>query len=100
MRAGGEAGFTFEATGIGGVFAVRNEVNRAEGARWKRKPNWGATWRQTYVQVGRLEISRKREAKKADAEGQQIERATERHNGVGLTVGVTALRSGPSTLQP
>jgi tetratricopeptide (TPR) repeat protein len=44
-------------------------------------------------------LGRKREAKKADAEGQQIERAADRHNGVGLTIGVTALRSDPPTLQ-
>ncbi len=36
---------------------------------------------------------RKREAKKAEAEGQQIERAADRHNGVGLTIGLTALCS-------
>ena len=38
-------------------------------------------------------LGRRREAKKADAEGQQIERAADRHNGVGFKVGVTALRS-------
>ena len=38
-------------------------------------------------------LGRKREAKRADAEGQQIERAADRHNAVGLTIGVTALRS-------
>jgi tetratricopeptide (TPR) repeat protein len=38
-------------------------------------------------------LGRKRKAKKADAEGRQIERAADRHNGVGLTIGVTALRS-------
>ena len=38
-------------------------------------------------------LGRKREAKKADAEGKQIERAVDRDNGVGLTIGVTALRS-------
>jgi tetratricopeptide (TPR) repeat protein len=38
-------------------------------------------------------LGRKREANKAGGEGQQIERAVDRHNGVGLTVGVTALRS-------
>jgi tetratricopeptide (TPR) repeat protein len=44
-------------------------------------------------------LGRKREAKRADAEGQQIERAADRHNGVGLTIGVTALRSN-STVTP
>jgi tetratricopeptide (TPR) repeat protein len=38
-------------------------------------------------------LGRKREAKKADSEGQQIEHAADRHNGFGLTIGVTALRS-------
>jgi len=38
-------------------------------------------------------LGRKREAKKAGTQGQQIERAAYRHNGVGLTIGVTALRS-------
>jgi tetratricopeptide (TPR) repeat protein len=38
-------------------------------------------------------LGRKREAKRADAEGQQIEHAAGRRNGVGLTIGVTALRA-------
>ncbi len=38
-------------------------------------------------------LGHKREAKKAAAEGQQIERAANRHNGVGSTIAVTALRS-------
>jgi tetratricopeptide (TPR) repeat protein len=38
-------------------------------------------------------LGRKSEAKKADAEGKQIERAVDRDNGVGLTIGLTALRS-------
>jgi tetratricopeptide (TPR) repeat protein len=38
-------------------------------------------------------LGRTREAKKAKGEGQQIERAADRHNGIGLTIGVTALRS-------
>jgi tetratricopeptide (TPR) repeat protein len=38
-------------------------------------------------------LGRTREAKKAKGEAQQIERAADRHNGIGLTIGVTALRS-------
>ncbi len=38
-------------------------------------------------------LGRKRDAKKADAEGRQTERAADRRNGVGLTIGVTALRA-------
>jgi tetratricopeptide (TPR) repeat protein len=40
-------------------------------------------------------LGRKREARKADAAGQHIERAADRRSGVGLTIGVTALRSNP-----
>jgi len=47
---------------------------------------------QNYAVVLR-KLNRKREANKAGAEGRQIERAVDRHNGVGLTVGVTALLS-------
>ena len=36
---------------------------------------------------------RKREAKEMETQGQQIERAAERHNGVGATISVTALLS-------
>lgn len=46
-------------------------------------------------------LGRKREAKKFQAEGLQIERASNRRNGVGSTIRVTALRSNPPvTLQP
>ena len=39
--------------------------------------------------VALRKFGRKREANKAGAEGRQIERAVHRHNGVGLTVGVS-----------
>ncbi len=46
-------------------------------------------------------LGRKREAKKFETQGQQIERASNRRNGVGSTISVTALRSDPAlTLQP
>ena len=46
-------------------------------------------------------LGRKREAKKLQAQGQQIERAFNRRNGVGSTISVTALRNDPPvTLQP
>jgi tetratricopeptide (TPR) repeat protein len=38
-------------------------------------------------------LGRKREAKKADAEGQQIQRAVNRRNGAGATISLTGLRS-------
>jgi tetratricopeptide (TPR) repeat protein len=46
-------------------------------------------------------LGRKREAKKFKAQAQQIERETDRRNGVSPTISVTALRSDPPlTLQP
>jgi tetratricopeptide (TPR) repeat protein len=46
-------------------------------------------------------LGHKREAKKIEAQGQEIQRAVNRRNGVGSTIGVTALRSDlPVTLQP
>ena len=46
-------------------------------------------------------VGRKREAKKFKVQGDQIERASNRRNGVGSTTSVTALRSNPAlTLQP
>jgi tetratricopeptide (TPR) repeat protein len=41
-------------------------------------------------------LGRKREAKEFKEQGQRIEQASNRRNGVGVTVGVTALRSGGS----
>jgi tetratricopeptide (TPR) repeat protein len=45
-------------------------------------------------------LGRKREAKKFQAQGQQIERASDRHNGVSSTVSVTALRSDRTASDP
>jgi tetratricopeptide (TPR) repeat protein len=46
-------------------------------------------------------VGRKREAKKFKVQGDQIERASNRRNGVSSTTSVTALRSNPAlTLQP
>ncbi len=41
-------------------------------------------------------LGHKREAKKFNAQGEQIERASNRRNGVGSTISVTALRSDPA----
>ena len=46
-------------------------------------------------------LGRKREAKKIETQGEEIQRAVNRRNGVGSTISVTALRSNPAlTLQP
>ena len=45
-------------------------------------------------------VGRKREAKKADSNGQQIERVANRRNGVGATVSVTGLRSDRAVSDP
>jgi tetratricopeptide (TPR) repeat protein len=45
-------------------------------------------------------LGRKREAKKFEAQARQIERATDRSNGVGSTINVTALRSDRTASDP
>jgi tetratricopeptide (TPR) repeat protein len=54
---------------------------------------------QNYAFVLR-KLGRRREAKKLETQGQTIERAANRRNGVGATISVTALRSDPTVSDP
>jgi len=70
---------------------LQHAINVCKKTLGENHPDYAVVLKNYAVVLRKLD--RKREAKKFKEQGQQIEQAANRRNGVGATVSVTALRS-------